>query len=224
MPNFTKSIAWDESCIKFSNGTQGVFEGYASVFNVVDSDLDIILPGAFKTALSAATVARGVAMHFNHRRFDIPVGKWLHLEEDSKGLFARGELTKGHSTAEDLRAAMAHGTVPGLSVGFGTDKSGFDINPQGGRTFRDIKKLSEISVCTTPANEAALHTGLKSVEALETIRDVEDWLRDAAGLSRATAQSLIAQAKSAIRRESEGDGVTALVRQITSFPQSLKGN
>ncbi|SUC18434.1 head maturation protease [Proteus mirabilis] len=33
------------------DGTQGVFEGYASVFSHQDSDGDIILPGAFKHVL-----------------------------------------------------------------------------------------------------------------------------------------------------------------------------
>lgn len=223
MPAFTKTIAWDEACLKFAGPSTGVFEGYASVFSVVDSDADIILPGAFKSALAAATPGRPVAMHFNHKRFEIPVGKWLHLEEDSKGLYARGELTPRHSTAEDLKAAMEHGTVPGMSVGFVAEKSGIDPAPDGGRVFRVIKALREVSLCTTPANEHALVSGMKSIDGLETVRDVEEWLRDAAGLSRTSAQSLIAQVKSAIRRESENDGVAALLQQISSFPSIVKG-
>lgn len=223
MPAICKTLSFDQTEIKFATGsTKGEFEGYASVFNVMDADGDIILPGAFKSAL--ADKSRPVAMFFNHRKFELPVGKWTHLEEDSKGLFARGELTPRHSTAEDLKAAMEHGTVPGLSVGFVVTKDGFEKSAAG-RVFKSIHALREISVVTMPANDQSLIESMKSTDGLETVRDVEDWLRDAAGLSRNTAQSLIAQMKSAIRRESEDDGdLASLVKQITSFPSILKGN
>ncbi|VFR96519.1 Phage capsid and scaffold [plant metagenome] len=220
MPAIIKAIAFDDAQIKFAaDGKQGVFEGYASVFDVVDSDDDIVAPGAFKSAL--ATGARP-AMHFNHRKFEIPVGKWTHLEEDSRGLFARGELTPRHSTSEDLKAAMEHGTVTGLSVGMLIDKSGMDIRASGGRIFRTVKTLREISLCTNPANDQAHIDSFKSLDGVESIRDVEDWLRDAAGLSQAQSRGLIARVKSAIRRESEDDGIAALVQQISSFPSTIK--
>lgn len=92
MPSICKTLAFDQAAIKFSSGgAQGIFEGYASVFSVVDSDGDIMEPGAFAAALK--TQSRAVAMFFNHRRNEIPVGKWLDLSEDSTGLHVRGELT-----------------------------------------------------------------------------------------------------------------------------------
>ncbi|MFB4634093.1 MULTISPECIES: HK97 family phage prohead protease, partial [Enterobacter cloacae complex] len=49
MPEIVKTLSFDETEIKFTgDGKQGIFEGYASVFNNTDSDGDIILPGAFK--------------------------------------------------------------------------------------------------------------------------------------------------------------------------------
>lgn len=223
MPSITKALSFDEAHIKFApGGSQGVFEGYASVFDVVDGDGDVVLQGAFKGALAAGPRP---AMYFNHRKFEIPVGKWLHLEEDSRGLLARGELTPRQSTSEDLKAALEHGTVTGLSVGMLVDKSGLGVRAGGqGREFRAVKVLREISLCTTPANDQAHIDSMKGLDGVETIRDVEDWLRDAAGLSRQSAQSLIVRVKSAIRRESEDDGVAALVRQINAFPSIVKGN
>lgn len=222
MPEIVKTLAFEHSEVKFSSGNAGTFEGYASVFGVTDGDGDIVIPGAFAKAL--ADKSRPVAMFFNHRKFEIPVGKWLHLEEDAKGLFARGELTPGNPQSDSLHAAIKHGTVPGMSVGFVVERSGFDELPTGGLVFREVKALREISLCTMPANPAALIDSVKSINGLETVRDVEDWLRDAAGLSKSSAQSLIARIKSAVRRESEDDGeVASLLKQISTFPSILKG-
>lgn len=223
MPDINKTLSFDQTEIKFTgDGKQGIFEGYASVFNNTDSDGDIILPGAFKNALANQT--RKVAMFFNHKTWDLPVGKWDALEEDSKGLLVRGQLTPGHSGATDLKAAMQHGTVEGMSVGFSVTKDDYSMGTSG-RIFKNVAALREISVCTFPANELAGVSAMKSAEGIETIRDVENWLRDSVGLSKSQAVGMIARFKSAIRSESEGDRdkteLAALLESIQSFPRKL---
>ncbi|WMR33031.1 HK97 family phage prohead protease, partial [Metapseudomonas otitidis] len=87
-----------------------------------------------------------------------------------------------------------------------------------GRAFKNVSRLSEISICTQPANEQATVASLKSLEGLVTIRDVEHWLRDSAGLSKSEAQAVIACVKSAVRSESEGgDDIAALIARISNF-------
>ncbi|MGE7096376.1 HK97 family phage prohead protease [Pseudomonas fulva] len=218
MPSVCKTLAFEQAAIKFANGgAQGVFEGYASVFGVVDGDGDIIEPGAFAQALKTQT--RPVAMFFNHRRNEIPVGKWLDLSEDSKGLYVRGELTPGNPQSEALKAAMIHGTVGGMSVGFSAAKQ--DVTAIAtGYSFKSATRLTEISVCTFPANESATVSTLKSMETIDSIRDAENWLRDSAGLSKSEAQAFIARIKSAVRSESEGgDDIAALLERINTFPK-----
>lgn len=218
MPSVCKTLAFEQAAIKFANGgPQGVFEGYASVFGVVDGDGDIIEPGAFAQALKTQT--RPVAMFFNHRRNEIPVGKWLDLSEDSKGLYVRGELTPGNPQSEALKAAMIHGTVGGMSVGFSAAKQ--DVTAIAtGYSFKSATRLTEISVCTFPANESATVSTLKSMETIDSIRDAENWLRDSAGLSKSEAQAFIARIKSAVRSESEGgDDIAALLERINTFPK-----
>lgn len=220
MPEIMKTLSFDQTEIKFTgDGSQGIFEGYASVFSNVDSDGDIILPGAFKYALENQT--RKVAMFFNHRTWDLPVGKWDTLQEDGKGLLVRGQLTPGHSGAIDLKAAMQHGTVEGMSVGFSVSKDDYSIVPGGGRIFKNIAALREISVCTFPANELAAISAMKSIDGIETVRDVESWLRDSVGLSKSEAVGFISRLKSAIRSESEGNSpsadIDALAQRIRSF-------
>jgi len=223
MPEIVKTLSFDETEIKFTgDGKQGIFEGYASVFNNTDSDGDIILPGAFKSALTSQS--RKVAMFFNHKTWELPVGKWDSLAEDDKGLYVRGQLTPGHSGATDLKAAMQHGTVEGMSVGFLVNKDDYSIGTSG-RIFKNIQVLREISVCTFPANELAGVAAMKSVDGIETIRDVENWLRDSVGLSKSQAVGLIARFKSAVRSESEGDenqpSIDALLKSIAQFSNTL---
>ena len=216
MANIQKTLAFTETQIKFSSdGKVGVFEGYASVFDVIDSDGDIILPGAYKKALTSQS--RQVGMFFNHQTYGLPVGKWQVLEEDSKGLAVVGELTPGLSVSNDLRAAMEHKTVEGLSVGFTVLKDDYTIIDTG-RAFNNVQALREISICTFPANEQATIDAMKSMESIATIRDVEHWLRDSAGLSKSQALGIIARFKSAVRSDSEGGEITALLERIKSFP------
>ena len=156
-------------------------------------------------------------MFFNHQTWEMPVGKWQTLEEDSKGLIVIGELTPGMSASNDLRAAMEHKTVEGMSVGFTVTKDDYSIIDTG-RAFKNVQALREISICTFPANEQATIDSMKSMESITTIRDVEHWLRDSAGLSKSQALGFIARFKSAVRSDSEGGEITALLERIKSFP------
>ena len=64
-----------------------------------------------------------------------------------------------------------------------------------------------------------------AIEALQSIQDLEDFLRDAGGLSRAGAKSLIAQAKQILvrdaRDDSEAEGLKAILT-AKWYPQSLR--
>lgn len=217
MPSICKTLAFEEAEIKFVGAGSAVeFEGYASVFGVTDSDGDIFLPGAYKSALSSQS--RPVNMYFNHRTRELPVGKFMSLAEDSKGLIVRGELTKGLAVAGDLEAAMRHGTVQGLSVGVMFTRDDYDPISTG-RAFKNVSILREISIVTEPANPSATIEVIKSLEGVQTIRDAEGWLRESAGLSKSEAQAAIACIKSAIRRDSEGqDDLAALLAQLNKSP------
>jgi len=222
MPDIHKTLAFDQTEIKFTgDGSKGTFEGYASVFNNTDSDGDIILPGAFSSVLAGQS--RKVAMFFNHQTRAIPVGKWDAMHEDEKGLFVRGQLTPGLSISEDLKAAMQHGTVEGMSVGFSVGPDDYTVGTTG-LIFKNISYLREISVCTFPANELAGVTAMKSIDGIKTIRDAEGWLRDSVGLTRAEAQAFIARVKSAGRSEFDGGDIDALTQRITSFAATLRTN
>jgi len=167
----------------------GRFEGYASVFGGVDSYGDTIEKGAFLRTLNDRD--RTVKMRWNH--FGPVIGKWLKMEEDDYGLKVEGELTPGHSVAQDVRASLQHGAIDGLSIGFFA--RGYREDEDKARTLTDIE-LVEISVVEEPADNAARISDVKAaiVEA-ESIREIEALLRDAAGFSRRDAAATISRIK-----------------------------
>jgi uncharacterized protein len=65
---------------------QGIFEGYASLFNIVDLGGDIVMPGAFARTLKSVG-ASGVKMLWQHDGKQ-PIGAWTSLIEDGRGLKA----------------------------------------------------------------------------------------------------------------------------------------
>ncbi len=124
----------------------GVFEGYASLFNAEDLSRDVILPGAFRDTLRERG-AGGVRLLFQHNPAE-PIGVWDSLVEDHKGLRARGRLMTTVARAREVLALMRAGAIDGLSIGFKAVKSRRDAATR----VRIIEKVDlwEISIVTFP--------------------------------------------------------------------------
>ena len=159
------------------------FSGYASVFDGLDSYGDTIQAGAYKETIENRD--RPVQLRWNH--YGPVIGKFTEIYEDEKGLFVSGELTKGHSVAEDTAALLRHGAISGLSIGYAVK----DFEQQGVvRVLKDIE-LFEISVVETPADNNAHITTVKSATKL---KDVEQILRQK-GFSQKEATEIVATVK-----------------------------
>jgi uncharacterized protein len=190
------------------DGESGRFSGYASVFGGVDSYGDTIIKGAFESTLRTNGKPK---MFFNHE-WNMPVGKWLTAKEDDRGLFVEGELTPGLNLASEVRAAMKHQTLDGLSIGGFLKKGDFE-ETEGGRIIRKWSNLVEISPVVFPADSAA-RVDLSSVKGgadvlqaiadVESIRDLESLLRDVAGLSKGAAVALTARVGELFDRRDSG--------------------
>ncbi len=124
----------------------GEFEGYASVFNIVDLGQDVVLPGAFADTLKRRS-ASGIKLLWQHDAAQ-PIGSWLEVIEDPRGLKVRGKLNLDVARAREVLSLMRDGSVDGLSIGFRSEKSVKD--PVSG--VRRLLKIDlwEISVVTFP--------------------------------------------------------------------------
>jgi HK97 family phage prohead protease len=139
----------------------GVFEGYASVFNVVDSVNDKIAPGAFRDSLAACrTTGRLPPLLWQHDAQE-PIGAWREMHEDSHGLFVKGDLfINDISLAKEAYKLLKENVVTGLSIGYRTQES-YREQKSGARVLTKLDLL-EVSLVTFPANEAARVTGVKN--------------------------------------------------------------
>ena len=209
-----KRLALDSVDLKFDDDTRG-FAGYASMFGGLDAYGDTVEPGAYKGTLRNRD--RPIRMRWNH--FGPVIGKWVELKEDEKGLLVKGELTPGHSVAENVYASLKHGAVDGLSIGYRVK----DYEMQG--NVRHLKKLDlvEISVVEEPADLGAKIGEVKDLAALiddiSSLKEFEALLREAGGFSRASATALASKMRTLARgeRDAEPDALADLVQRIKSI-------
>jgi HK97 family phage prohead protease len=115
----------------------GTVEGYASLFGEIDQARDMVMPGAFEASLRRRPVRR-VPMLFQHDPAE-PIGVWLELREDLRGLYARGRLIPEVVRARELYALLRAGAADGLSIGFRTVRGRLDPKTR-------IRKLVEIDL------------------------------------------------------------------------------
>ena len=158
----------------------GTFTGHAALFGVEDLAHDVIEPGAFAASL-ARRGAEGVKMLWHHDPAE-PIGRWLEIREDARGLFVRGRLLPGVARAREAATLMKAGVLDGLSIGFRT----VDGRRERGGRIRRLKAIDlwEISIVTFPmqpdarvarietaaAPSAALHPPQSEADLVATIR------------------------------------------------------
>jgi HK97 family phage prohead protease len=212
-------LALDLAEVKFDAAGAGTFEGYASVFGGVDSHGDTIHPGAYTKAVGDGLE---VKMYFNHgwKKHELPIGKMLVRQNDRGLRVERGEFTRGLRAAEEVKLAMEHGTVSGLSIAYRVTEAGVKSKGMGlGRNIYEIDWLKEVSVVDWPSDEAAQIDMKAAVEEAATIREIEVLLRDAAGLSRADACALVSRIKSLAQGElaAEQKRLAELARTFQQF-------
>ena len=139
----------------------GLFEGYASLFGIADLGKDIVEPGAFRDSLTRRGPA-GVKLLWQHDPAE-PIGRWIALTEDSRGLFVRGQLSLAVARAREIHALMREGAIDGLSIGFRSEKARTEQR-SGLRRLERID-LWEISIVTFPMLPQARVSAVKALRA-----------------------------------------------------------
>jgi hypothetical protein len=124
----------------------GAVEGYASLFGEVDQARDMVMPGAFTQTLQNRGLRR-IPMLFQHDPAE-PVGIWLELREDWRGLWARGRLIPEVARGRELLALVREGAIDGLSIGYRTVRGRIDPKTRIRRLYQ--VDLWEVSIVTFP--------------------------------------------------------------------------
>jgi HK97 family phage prohead protease len=192
--------------VKFSSDKSGTFSGYGAIFGNVDSYGDVIEKGAFKDTLRAwedkgkyppMLLQHGGGMFGGTAEDLLPIGKWTSMEENSRGLKVEGELfalstERGQYIYEGLKA----GALDGMSIGYRTVKFRNGTKQGEPRRYLEQLDLMELSIVTFPANDKARVGAVKA--APSTIREFEDFLRDAGGFSVSQAKRIAASGFKAV--------------------------
>ncbi|PXW56278.1 hypothetical protein C7450_10827 [Chelatococcus asaccharovorans] len=187
-----KSILHAAPAVKLLAAAQapGLFEGYASLFGVPDLGRDVVERGAFRDSLGRRG-AQGVKLLWQHDPGE-PIGRWLAVGEDARGLKVRGQLNLAVARAREIHALMRDGAVDGLSIGFRVERARTD--PRDG--LRHIARLDlwEISLVTFPMLPGARVGSVKRGPLPRAIADTRP--PDLAAVIRAASTRLSASLNS----------------------------
>ena len=139
----------------------GTVEGYASLFGEIDQARDMVMAGAFRQTLTLRGLRR-IPMLFQHDPAE-PIGIWLELVEDSRGLYARGRLIPDVQRGREVLALVKAGAIDGLSIGFKTVQGRVDPRTR----IRKIEQVDlwEISIVTFPLLTGARVRAVKDAGA-----------------------------------------------------------
>jgi HK97 family phage prohead protease len=107
-----------------------------------------------------------------------PLGRWLALREDARGLHVRGRLNLAVGRAREIHALMREGAVDGLSIGFRVEQA----RPERPTGLRRLEKLDlwEISLVTFPMLPAARVSSVKRETILAPPGDLARRIRETA--------------------------------------------
>ena len=128
--------------------------GYLSVFDVPDSDGEIIRKGAFLKSIESKKKEGGYNIPFlyNHD-FSKPVGKFLSLDEDDYGLKFQAQMSR-NELGDDCYKDYQDGILDQHSIGFFYNPTSTRLITVGGEQVTEISEvnLMEGSVLTLGAN------------------------------------------------------------------------
>ena len=133
---FTKSVEF-----KTTDDEKGNVEAVFSVFNNLDSDGDVVLPGAIKSGFKDDQVP----MVFAHK-WDQPIGKGKIVQEDDKAVF-KGKFFMGTEAGKEAyNLAKEMGDLQEWSFGFRINDYEVAEFQKDGESVGDVRYLKDLEV------------------------------------------------------------------------------
>jgi len=165
--------------VKDVDSKSGIVTGYFSAFGMMDSDGDIIMPGAFKRSIQDwGPEGKGRIKHLLNHNPSQPLGKPLVVKEDSYGLYYESKIGS-HQLGKDFIKMVESGLISEHSIGFKTlrEQKGTEANE-----IYDVMLFEGSSLTAWGANENTPLIGMKGMKNIEKIQDqikfFEKFIRD----------------------------------------------
>lgn len=150
---------------------EGKFTAVVSTFNVVDSQGDVMLPGAFDDSISKFRAGKTIPILFSHN-WDDPnanVGVITDMRQTDTCLEIDGQLDLSSPTGLQCFKLLKDGRVHEFSVGGEAWYADAQISPDGGAVWPITKfDLFEVSLCLKGANPETRLVSTKSEEPPDT--------------------------------------------------------
>jgi HK97 family phage prohead protease len=165
--------------VKDVDSKSGIVTGYFSAFGMMDSDGDIIMPGAFKRSIQDwGPEGKGRIKHLLNHNPSQPLGKPLVVKEDTYGLYYESKIGT-HQLGKDFIKMVESGLISEHSIGFKTlrEQKGSEANE-----IYDVMLFEGSSLTAWGANENTPLIGMKGMKNIEKIQDqiksFEKFIRD----------------------------------------------
>ncbi|AUR81353.1 prohead protease [Vibrio phage 1.072.O._10N.286.48.A12] len=153
------------------------FTCYGNVKGNIDHALDRTLDGAYQDSIDEHK-ANGTMpkMFWNHQSWELPVGTWPHMEEDSTGLLLEGKMSSA-GKGGDIFTLMQEGAVDSFSIGYRVIEEKWNSD----KRCNDLIKLNVMEI--SPVNFAC--------NELSTLQSIQKSLREGDILSKSDLRQLL---------------------------------
>ncbi len=136
---------------------KGEFSGYASVFDIIDGNNDVVLKEAFTKSIQDFKSGKKPKLLWQHD-VRLPIGIIEEMRADKYGLFIKGKLILEIPKVKEIYALLKSKAIDGFSIGYKLNDSYFQDNIQ----YLTNIDLLEISIVTFPACNKATVEEIKT--------------------------------------------------------------
>lgn len=182
----------------------GVFTCYGNVKGNIDHALDRTLDGAYQESIDKHK-ANGTMpkMFWMHNKYGMPVGTWIEMKEDNKGLFLKGKLSKT-SMGTDIETLAKDGALDSFSIGYRVIEEKWNSD----KRCNDLIKLDivEVSWVTFACNEESRLQEIKThldEGKLPTKAELREILDSVSWLSKRQIEKITAAYQPGVDEDSE---------------------
>jgi len=197
----------------------GYFEGYASVFGVVDSYGTVFNQGAFKKTIKERKGWLPIVWMHNPNE---PIGR-AEVSEDEKGLWVKGQLDLDVQRGREVYSGMRKGYITQMSHSFsGVKQKTVEAEDKSKIPhFLEVRSY-EISPVTTnfASNEEAMVTSVRTTEP------VREMISPELAFQMGRLEALLAEPRSTHATEPQGkpgDHLQRVDKELTRLMEMIEG-
>lgn len=176
------------------NNETGLFTAYANTKNFIDHAKDRAVDGCYLKSINKHEMDGTMPkMFWSHNPYELPVGVWKTMVEDSKGLLMGGKVSQT-TMGKDIEILAKDGGLDSFSIGYQVNKEKWNQSKECNDLLEiHVKEVSWVNfACNEESLLQEMKNALKNGE-LPTRRELEKLLRESMHLSKSQAQNIVSR-------------------------------